>query len=579
MNLGTRLAFSGHVKERLHQDLSLQASRNTWNTSMASSCKSLCVSAPFAAALLLLQLISTPALAQPKPPTLERFFPAGAQRGATLEVKAEGSFERWPVEAWVDQPGLEVAATEEKGKLEIKVDAEATPGPYLIRLYDSGGATSLRPFVVGTLPEVVEVEPNNDLNSPQTLESARVVVNGRLEKNGDVDGYSVTLKAGETLVAAILAHDGLGSPMDAVLQVVTPDGFVLAQEDDSPGLDPHLIFEAPADGDYIVRTFAFPETPTSTIGFSGGDAFVYRLTLTTGGYADYAHPSVISKEETAEVELSGWNLPEDARRITLPPEGEKAEISAFHPEVANSVPLRRVEHTALAEEAVSGPIRRPVTISGRIDSPSQVDSFTFEANQGESIVFRADARSLGSPLDPVLRVADATDKTLAEQDDNSKHPDPTLTFKARADGTYTVSIRDLHGRGGPRFFYHLTVKEPTPSFALSTTADHFELLPGGKPLEIEVAVNRLDGFSDSIEILVEGLPEGVSVKSATSEPKGDSSKQVKLSLESEGELEPFAGPIQIVGRSGEVEQIVSDVWFSVVKPIEEEAEEEDSEDL
>src|SRR5581483_2412519 len=111
----------------------------------------------------------------------------GAQRGTTVEVTAGGTFERWPVKAWVSGQGVEVKPAGDKGKLSVTVAADAVPGTYWIRLHDEQGAGIPRPFVVGTLPEVLEREPNDDRRKPQVLEPS-VVVNGRLNPAGDVDG-------------------------------------------------------------------------------------------------------------------------------------------------------------------------------------------------------------------------------------------------------------------------------------------------------------------------------------------------------------------------------------------------------
>src|SRR5207249_3560288 len=129
-----------------------------------------------------------------------------------------------------------------------------------------------------------ESEPNDDPTRPQRIETPRVTVNGKLGRTGDVDGFAVPLKKGQTLVAALEANRRLGAPLDGLLQVVSSQGFVLAENDDAPDRDPLLAFEAPADGTYLVRTFAFPAEPDARIGFAGGDAFVYRLTLTTQGF-------------------------------------------------------------------------------------------------------------------------------------------------------------------------------------------------------------------------------------------------------------------------------------------------------
>ena len=73
------------------------------------------------------------------------------------------------------------------------------------------------------------------------------------------------------------AGGGLGSPMDAVLQVASHDGFVLAENNDTHGLDPRVVLTAPVDGTYIVRLYAFPAVADSSIQFSGAETYIYRL--------------------------------------------------------------------------------------------------------------------------------------------------------------------------------------------------------------------------------------------------------------------------------------------------------------
>ena len=124
-----------------------------------------------------------------------------------------------------------------------------------------------------------------------------------------MDGFAVALTRGQTLVASLEAERHLGSPMDAVLQVVSPDGFVLAQNDDDIGRDPRIVFEAPSAGTYIVRLFAFPAKPDSSIRFAGGSDYVYRLTLTTGGFIDYAFPLAVGRDGPRAVEADRLEHP------------------------------------------------------------------------------------------------------------------------------------------------------------------------------------------------------------------------------------------------------------------------------
>ena len=73
-----------------------------------------------------------------KPPTLTELFPPGAGRGQSVTVNASGTFDHWPVKAWIDGRGVEIRAEKEKGKLTAVVAADAPPsghplGPALRR--------------------------------------------------------------------------------------------------------------------------------------------------------------------------------------------------------------------------------------------------------------------------------------------------------------------------------------------------------------------------------------------------------------------------------------------------------------
>ena len=289
------------------------------------------------------------------PPSVTYLYPAGAQRGVTAEVTAAGTFDKWPVKVWAGGKGVTVEPGKDKGKLSVTAAADAVPGVYWLRAYNDDGASTLRPFVVGTLPEVAEKEPNDEPGKAQVIDRS-AVVNGRLEKPGDVDCFAVTLRKGQTLVASLEAHHTLRSPMDGVLQVLSADGFVLDQNNDVHGLDPQLAFTAPKDGTFVVRVFAFPATPDSSIRFSGAETYVYRLTLTTGGFADYAMPLAVPRADPGEVEVIGWNVPDAARRLRVTaatPEDEFATV--FHPELANPLRVWLEPHACFR-----GPVERPL---------------------------------------------------------------------------------------------------------------------------------------------------------------------------------------------------------------------------
>ena len=207
--------------------------------------------------------------AEAAPPTLEYIFPAGAARGQTVTLTAAGQWPAWPLDIWTDRRDVTVRCGEKQGELQVAVAADAACGVCWLRLFHADGASGLRPLVIGTLPEVVEQEPNDSPDKPQAV-SLPATVNGRLEKSGDVDAYAVDLQKGQTLVASLLAHRVLGSPLDGVLQICDRQGFVLQQIDDECGLDPQTAFVAPRTTGMGCACSRFPTRPTAPLHLPAG---------------------------------------------------------------------------------------------------------------------------------------------------------------------------------------------------------------------------------------------------------------------------------------------------------------------
>jgi hypothetical protein len=540
-------------------------------------------------------LVLAAAGAQAAPPKVELLFPAGAARGAGVPVSVTGTFDKWPVQVWTNRQDVTVEPAEEKGKLNVVVAADAVPGLCFIRLYNDEGASALRPFVIGILPEVNEKEPNDESSKAQVLESSSTTVNGRFEKSGDVDVFAVKLKRGETLVASMDANRTLGSPLDGVLQILSSGGFILEHSDDDPSLDPQIVFTAPADGTYLVRTFCFPAVADSTIGLAGKPNFLYRLTLTTGGFADHPVPLAVSRNQPAEVQFVGWNIPENLRLpLTI---GENAtELTISDREIANTTAVSVEPHATVLEVEPNDAkqpqrVEIPVTISGHIDRPRDIDAFAFAAKKGASLRIRVESRELGFPLDPVLVVADAAGKTITRVDDSQQtNRDAETTFNPPADGDYRVFVTDLHGRGGMRFAYRLTIAPPQPDFSLSLAADAFVATPG-KPLEIAVTVDRRNGFDDEIELSAIGLPEGVTIATemgGAAKPedsgnrkgrRGGGSAAASLKFVLNATSGPHSVPLRIVGQAKDKPEQVrtasvaipgsivrsENVWLTVLK--------------
>jgi len=466
------------------------------------------------------------------PPKVNYLYPAGCQRGQSISVTAAADFYSWPVQVGVDRSGVAGVAEKDKGKFKVEVAHDAATGLYWVRMHNTDGAATLRPFVVGTLPEVMESETNDLPDKPQVVEP-RVIVNGKLGKTNDVDGFRVDLKRGQTFVAAVEANSRLGSPMDAVMQLCEiseshgrTEAFVIGQNHDAVGLDPQIVFTAEHDGAYLVRLFAFPATPDQSIRFAGGDDYVYRLTLTTGPFIDHALPLAAPREES-QVQLGGWNLG-NAMSAIVPPLSAEASLLTppdeplvwvWRPEAAGALVVPRVNHATVTG---ASEIALPMTVSGRLAKVGQVGLYSFVATKDKKLRFKVAAKALGYPTDAVITVLDKDGKSIAEADDaNRDDRDPVLDFTPPADGRYAVAVRDLANRGDLRLVYRLTAEPVEPDFSLTLAADSF-VIEKDKPLEVAVNVSARDGLKEPIEIHVVGLPNGVTAEAVKFEPSGES---------------------------------------------------------
>jgi ribosomal protein L40E len=191
-------------------------------------------------------------------PFVTGIFPLGGRAGEPVKIEMDG---------W----NLEKATLSPPPK-------DAKPGEYLLTATDGKYVSNSVPFALGTLPECLDQEPNDEPSAAQKV-SLPLIVNGRADRPGDWDIFAVEGKAGETIVAEVNARR-LGSPFDSFVKVTGPDGKIIALNDDhydaASGLNTHhadsyLMVKLPADGRYLIH---LGDTTRC-----GGKEYAYRLRI------------------------------------------------------------------------------------------------------------------------------------------------------------------------------------------------------------------------------------------------------------------------------------------------------------
>ena len=400
------------------------------------------------------------------PPFAMYLFPAGGQRGTTVDVAVGGTCLNQSCRFEMLGTGITAPSTisrttapffegpllplPESQRAEdypramaalLKIDPAAKPGPRYARMWTSQGVTLPLTFVVGDLPEIMEREAVDDMPAGRIVFSS--TANGRIFPRENVDRWIVPLKKGQTVHAALAASE-FGSPLEARLHVVDPSGRRILESRDSVRVDPSVRFTAAADGDYSISV--------SDIRNDGGPSYVYRLTLT--------------------------------------PEAVQRPLSAG-----------AAEGTLIAV---------PFTGNGVIGKPDEVDTWPLTAQAGDAFEIDLDAQRIDSSLIGVISVFDAAGKVVA-QAESTATGDPSLRLVAPAAGNYTVRVQDrFPQRAGPEHIYRLRVRSSQPDIELQIAVPSLTVARGSQ-IALRVTATRKGGYAGPIYLSMNGLPKGVTL--------------------------------------------------------------------
>lgn len=445
-------------------------------------------------------------------PRITQVAPAGGQRGVELVVAFLGQRLAEPQEVMFTEAGIEVVSLRadkpERCEATLRIAPDCPLGPHGVRLRTAAGISNYVWFQVGALPEADE-KREGDAAMSIALEHT---INGSL-RGEEVDRYALDLQAGARVHCELTAMRLGFSAVDLALSVAGPDGREVARADDTPlgQKDPIVTFAVEASGTYVVAVeAAFPDAANSG---------PYRLHVGTFPRPTGALPAGGQPGETIEFEMLG-DGPAPRARATLPTDG--TQIFRYYPEtgegaVAPSPILLRVGGPPNASGVVDAKGRTlvdfPASVHGVIAEPDQTLRYFFRAKKGQVLEFRVLARTLHSPLDPVLIAREAGGKFLAYNDDaGGGSADSLLTFTAPADGEFSIEVRDLLRRGSPAHFFRLEGGERSAPMSLRMVVGRQDepvlAVPQGGRGACVLQITNADANA-GLELLAQDLPPGV----------------------------------------------------------------------
>lgn len=501
------------------------------------------------------------------PPHASYIFPAGGQRGQTVNIKVGGhnlhekaAFEMLgsgvtaPAELvrgetiWFEGPLIRQPASQAAEDYpqdyagQVAIAADAANGQRWWRCWNAQGVTAALPFVVGDLPEIVEQETDGDpIPVPVSLP---VTINGRVFPREDVDIWSFEAQAGQSITCAAVAKK-LGSPLVAKLAVRGSDGKVIVESTGTALDEARLRFSAPAAGRYEVHI---------TDAAAGGlQHYVYRLTVTAGPWIDHVYPLGGKRGSNLRLETIGQGIEGNALPLALP--ADAAGIIQPRIEIGGqSVTLPVFDVSDLPEHLEAEPnetsdkaaqIAVPAIVNGRIQKPGDADVWWLHFAAGKPVQFDARVSRHGSPLALVLTVRDPAGKQLFQADATTSAGDLSASFTPTADGVHLVEISERFARrGGPEFAYRVEIAFPQPDFQLFLP-DAIAVDVGGQK-NVEVQIERRGDMKSPISLHLDGLPSGVTCDDVQVQPGNN---KATLTIKAAADVPVVSAQVRLIGKA------------------------------
>ncbi|MBS0264752.1 MAG: PPC domain-containing protein [Planctomycetes bacterium] len=460
------------------------------------------------------------ASAQAASPSLGGTTPRGAQRGTEIEVVLSGAQLNDAQEVLFYEPGIEVTKLEVVNpttvKALFKISPEAMLGSHRLRVRTATGVSELRPFFVGALPEVAEKEPNSDFAAPQPI-PMNVTVNG-VADNEDVDYFVVEAKKGDRISAEVEGIRLGITLFDAYVAIMNTARFELSSSDDNALVwqDGVASIIAPEDGKYIIQI--------RESSYAGNGACLYRLHVGNFPRPTALLPAGGRYGETLPVKFIGDVLGDREATLTLPTD-RAANFSVFAKDDKGIAPSQNwfrlsdlpnvIEQEPNETHDNATRFAAPVALNGILEKPGDSDNFRFTAKKGEAYDIRVHARSIRSPLDPVLTISAAGGGAIAANDDTGG-PDSFIRFGVPNDGDYVVNVRDHLNNGGPSYVYRIELTPIQPKLVLTTNefvqyVQPVVAVPKGNHFGLVLSAQRFD-FGGPLALRGENLPAGVTLE-------------------------------------------------------------------
>jgi hypothetical protein len=523
-----------------------------------------------------------------KEPKLLSGFPLTGRKGSTVRVEIRGNLLGGAYEVWLETANLqgrllkvkeikaelnqEIKAFQKVGQkppiifralIEVDIKPTTHVGRYALRLVTPRGISDALLFRVVDHPVVVETaSPHQTVQHAQAV-GVPVIIDGKLEKPGELDYYSFHAKRGQELSLEVMfaenceprlaLYRGGGSWLDPN----QPRRLLTQEEKSSDLIQQHALgtFVVPQDGEYFLEVSSLfgkgtadstyqvrlaSRNQTSRYQFSRSESSLNQM----GGeweersFARELNDSWMANLKRREVETSQESIAPSKGETSVKDRRspERRFLRVLSPPARSSSALKRELNEGVAQ---AQPISIPSLIDGAIERPGDVDNFKFKVEPGQKLAFEVETPETKPPyFNPRFVILDSHGHELFSNlkrrttvysgggipDVYLKALEPKAVYTFDRGGEYLLRIRDITSRyGDASYRYRILIRPEVPHVgeilviagehvdaAKPVSADRINLIRG-RPKKLTIIASYEEGFVGDLSFAFEGLPEAVQV--------------------------------------------------------------------
>lgn len=476
-------------------------------------------------------------------------YPAGAQRGTSVEIEVGGQGLAKAKGILISGEGISAEPVQQVGntkgrkkrrkgkdigeednlqladrvRFRLTIDSDAKLGMRDLRLVMPNGVTNRLYFEVGELPDVAE---NSKEKLSAVSETLPVTFNGQIMRS-DVDRLRFKATAGQQLVIQVKGRvfvpymaDAVPGWFQPVMRLYGPDGKEVAFNDDYTfHVDPVILYKVEKSGYYDIEI--------NDGLYRGREDFVYRIDVGELPFITSISPIGGPVGKKCKVELRGWNL--KSKTITVQPGKEgRIPVTATGKTglTSNTLFYHADDFTPHRESRRSKPNLSEKTAwnmelgevcEQNVGGELQQHWYSFSLPEKKRVTLEVFARRLGAPTDMRMTIFNESGEKVADVDDfedpedymATHFADPQYTGMLQG-GNYLVRLVEAQGKYGEDYSYRFRLDVARPDFSLNIEPSTFSVPAGGTGV-FNVFITRKQKFGGAVHLSVEGLPEGFTV--------------------------------------------------------------------